>query len=127
MFERSVIPLGFIDDLLSLNEDSTFEKHYMGISPTELKLKKKIKTILLFLYFFFSYQFFNNFEWLCFTVHVIEECVCVCVCVCVCCVCLRLFVNVYFVCLCACVLSSYCGGCLMRSRRYLVNGPPLIP
>ena len=29
----------FIDDLLSLNDDSTFEKHYKD--PTELKLKKE--------------------------------------------------------------------------------------
>ena len=31
----------FIDDLLSLNEDSTFEKHYKDIYPTELELKKE--------------------------------------------------------------------------------------
>ena len=31
----------FIDDLLSLNDDSTFEKHYKDIYPTELELKKK--------------------------------------------------------------------------------------
>ena len=30
----------FIDDLLSLNDDSTFEKHYKDIYPTELELKK---------------------------------------------------------------------------------------
>ena len=94
MFERSVIPLGFIDDLLSLNEDSTFEKHYMGIYPTELELKKKIIAILLFLYIFFSYQFFNNFEW--------NVCVCVCVFAIICCV---FAINECFVCFCACVLS----------------------
>ena len=31
----------FIDDLLSLNDSSTFEKHYKDICPTELKLKKE--------------------------------------------------------------------------------------
>ena len=31
----------FIDDLLSLNDDSTFEKHYKDIYPTELELKKE--------------------------------------------------------------------------------------
>ena len=31
----------FIDDLLSLNEDSTFEKHCKDIYPTELELKKE--------------------------------------------------------------------------------------
>ena len=31
----------FINDLLSLNDDSTFEKHYKAIYPTELKLKKE--------------------------------------------------------------------------------------
>ena len=30
----------FIDDLLSLNDNSTFQKHYKDIYPTELKLKK---------------------------------------------------------------------------------------
>ena len=30
----------FIDDLLSLNDDSTFEKHYKDIYPTKLELKK---------------------------------------------------------------------------------------
>ena len=30
-----------MDDLLSLNDDSTFEKHYKDIYPTELELKKK--------------------------------------------------------------------------------------
>ena len=33
--------LWFIDDLLSLNDDSTFEKHYKDIYPTNLKLKKE--------------------------------------------------------------------------------------
>ena len=116
MFERSVIPLGFIDDLLSLNEDSTFEKHYMGIYPTELELKKKIIAILLFLYIFFSYQFFNNFEW--------NVCVCVCVCLRLFVVCLRLMYALYVSVLAYCL--SYYGGCLMRGRRYLVIGPPLI-
>ena len=32
----------FIDDLLSQNNDSTFEKHYKDIYPTELELKKEI-------------------------------------------------------------------------------------
>ena len=31
----------FIDDLLSLNDDSTFEKHYKDIYPIELELKKE--------------------------------------------------------------------------------------
>ena len=31
----------FIDDLLSLNDDSIFEKHYKDIYPTELELKKE--------------------------------------------------------------------------------------
>ena len=31
----------FIDDLLSLNDGSTFEKHYKDIYPTELELKKE--------------------------------------------------------------------------------------
>ena len=31
----------FIDDLLSLNDGSTFEKHYKGIYLTELELKKE--------------------------------------------------------------------------------------
>ena len=31
----------FIGDLLSLNDDSTFEKHYKDIYPTELELKKE--------------------------------------------------------------------------------------
>ena len=31
----------FIDDLVSLNDGSTFEKHYKGIHPTELELRKK--------------------------------------------------------------------------------------
>ena len=31
----------FIDDLLSLNDDSTFEKHYKHIYLTELELKKE--------------------------------------------------------------------------------------
>ena len=30
----------FIDDLLSLNDENTFEKHYRDIYPTELELKK---------------------------------------------------------------------------------------
>ena len=80
MFERSVIPLGFIDDLLSLNEDSTFEKHYMGIYPTELELKKKIIAILLFLYIFFHINFSTILSGMCVFV-----CVCVCdylLCVC---------------------------------------------
>ena len=31
----------FIDDLLSLNDGSTFEKHYKDIHPTNLELKKE--------------------------------------------------------------------------------------
>ena len=31
----------FIDDLLLLNDDSTFEKHYKDIYPTELEPKKE--------------------------------------------------------------------------------------
>ena len=31
----------FIDDLLSLNDDSTFEKHYKNIYPTDIELKKE--------------------------------------------------------------------------------------
>ena len=31
----------FIDDLLSLSDGSTFEKHYKDIYPTELELKKE--------------------------------------------------------------------------------------
>ena len=31
----------FIDDLLSLNDGSTFEKHYKDIYPTELELKEE--------------------------------------------------------------------------------------
>ena len=31
----------FIDDLLSLNDGSTFEKHYKDIYPTELALEKE--------------------------------------------------------------------------------------
>ena len=31
----------FINDLLSLNDDSTFEKHYKDIYPTKLELKKE--------------------------------------------------------------------------------------
>ena len=31
----------FIDDLPSLNDDSTFEKHYKDIYPTELELRKE--------------------------------------------------------------------------------------
>ena len=34
----------FIDDLLSLNDGSTFEKHYKDIYRTELELKKKNKS-----------------------------------------------------------------------------------
>ena len=31
----------FIDDLVSLNDDSTFKKHYKDIYPTELEPKKE--------------------------------------------------------------------------------------
>ena len=32
----------FIDNLTSLNDNSTFEKHYKDIYPTKLELKKEI-------------------------------------------------------------------------------------
>ena len=47
----------FIDDLLSLNDDSTFEKHYKDIYPTELELKETEKIAILvplFLIFTFA-------------------------------------------------------------------------
>ena len=49
----------FIDDLLSLNDGSTFEKHYKDIYPTELK---KIIAILvpLFLIFTFALKMENS-------------------------------------------------------------------
>ena len=52
----------FIDDLLSLNGDSTFEKQYKYIYPTELELKKKIIAILapLFLIFTFTLKIENS-------------------------------------------------------------------
>ena len=52
----------FIDDLLSLNDGSTFEKHYKDIYPTELELKKKIIAILvpLFLIFTFTLKMENS-------------------------------------------------------------------
>ena len=31
----------FIDDLLSLNDESAFEKHYKDVYPTKLELKKE--------------------------------------------------------------------------------------
>ena len=34
----------FIDDLLSLNDNSTFEKHYKDIYPTDPELKKENNT-----------------------------------------------------------------------------------
>ena len=34
-------PFRFINDFLSLDDDSTFENHYKDIYPTELKLKKE--------------------------------------------------------------------------------------
>ena len=40
----------FTDDLLSLNDGSTFEKHYKDIFPTELSLKKKTIAILVLLF-----------------------------------------------------------------------------
>ena len=45
----------FIDDLLSLNDASTFEKHYKDIYPTELELEKKIIPILLPLFLIFTF------------------------------------------------------------------------
>ena len=49
-------------DLLSLNDDTTFEKHYKDIYPTELELKKKIIAILvpLFLIFAFTLKMENS-------------------------------------------------------------------
>ena len=35
----------FIDDLLSINDGNTFEKHYKNICPTELELKKENNSI----------------------------------------------------------------------------------
>ena len=32
----------FIDDLLSLNDEIAFEKHYKDVYPTKLELKKEI-------------------------------------------------------------------------------------
>ena len=43
-------------------------------------------------------------------------------------VCVRLYVNVCIVCFCAFVyFPTYCGGCLMRGKGYLLNGQHLIP
>ena len=52
----------FIDDLLSLNDDSTFEKHYKEIYSTTLELKKEIIAILvpLFLIFTFTLKMENS-------------------------------------------------------------------
>ena len=52
----------FIDDLLALNDASTFEKHYKDIYPTELELEKKIISILvpLFLIFTFTLKMDNS-------------------------------------------------------------------
>ena len=61
-----------------------------------------------FFYIFFSFQFFNNYERLYFTAHVIEECVCVCVCDYM--LMYALYVSVLAYC------PSYCDGYLMRSR-----------
>ena len=46
----------FTDDLLTLIDGSTFEKHYQDIYPTELELKKEKLAILvpLFLVFIFT-------------------------------------------------------------------------
>ena len=44
----------FIDDLLSQNNDSTFEKHYKDIYPTELELRKKIIAIVVPLFLIFT-------------------------------------------------------------------------
>ena len=54
--------LRFIDDLVSLNDDSSFEKHYKDIYPTELELKKKIIVIFvpLFLIFTFTLKMENS-------------------------------------------------------------------
>ena len=52
----------FIDDLLSLNDGSTFEKHYKDIYPTELELKKENDSnfLPLFLIFIFTLKMENS-------------------------------------------------------------------
>ena len=40
MFKKSVIPFWSINDLLSLNDDSAFEKDCKDIYSTELELEK---------------------------------------------------------------------------------------
>ena len=49
----------FIDDLLSLNDSSTFEKYYKDIYPTELELKKENNSNFLFLIFTFILEMEN--------------------------------------------------------------------
>ena len=52
----------FIDDLLSLNDGSTFEKHYKDIYPTELEPKKEnnSNSCALFLIFTFTLKMENS-------------------------------------------------------------------
>ena len=51
-----------IGDLLSLNDGSTFEKHYNDIYPTELELKKENDSnfVPLFLIFTFTLKMENS-------------------------------------------------------------------
>ena len=52
----------FSDNLTSLNDNSTFEKHYKDIYPTKLELKKEIKAVPvpLFLMFTFTLKMENS-------------------------------------------------------------------
>ena len=50
----------FINDLLSLNDDSTFEKHYKDIYTTELELKKKAILVPPLLIFTFTLKMENS-------------------------------------------------------------------
>ena len=51
----------FTDDLLSLNDDTTSEKHYKDIYPTELELKKVIATLVpVFLICIFTLKMENS-------------------------------------------------------------------
>ena len=52
----------FIDDLLSLNDGNTFEKHYKDIYPTELELRKENNSNFCdsFLIFTFSLKMENS-------------------------------------------------------------------
>ena len=44
----------FIDDLLSLNEGSTFEKHFKDIYPADVELKKNNNSNLVLLFLIFT-------------------------------------------------------------------------